>query len=338
MTDVCVAVDSGGTHSTVALTSDGAPGQDARFECDPSLSGYLRPDRIPATLREILGEVEAFYRNAGLAGSPVTVFVAAAGFTEATRDAYAAAFDAVLGTAFGGHVVVAAAANDATALLLGHDADVVVVAGTGSNVVVRMSEQEIVSAGGHDWVAADQGSAFWIGLDAIRQVAHHLEVGTASELSDRFAEHYDASTESEVIATFRRLSISDDGTKSRIAGFARAVCAAAERGDAAATRIVTSQAEALADLTARALGRRAPSTATLRAVECGGVMSSPFFREVFESRVSTLLTAAGHGPIAWHRVDSGSDAATILAHRLAARSGDWTALPRRFRPIVCRYR
>lgn len=337
MTTIDVAVDSGGTRTTIAMAVDGDPSGPRRFVSRATLSGYLRPDRVPATLREVVREAEADYLARGLAGTAVSVFVGAAGFADATRDQYRRALDELLADGFGGDVTVVGAANDAMTLLLGHDAGGVVIAGTGSNVVLRTPDDRIVQAGGHDWVASDQGSGFWIGLEGVRRVAQDLEDGVSSALVEAFGAHFGAPADVDKVVQFRVLSVADDGMKARIAGFAAPVCRAAEAGDPAAERIVVGQADALAGLVARAVRRHLvrEAAAPIRLVECGGVLANEYYRALFEDGVMSYLRDGGvPQAIVWHRVDSCLDAALNNARRLPTLAAAWRTLPLPFRPVI----
>lgn len=95
MSEVFVAIDAGGTRSTAELrAADGAVVQS--FEASQGLSGYLEPADVPDVLRQIVAPIEVAYRRAGLIGRRVSMFVAAAGFAEVTRQNYLDAAKAVL--------------------------------------------------------------------------------------------------------------------------------------------------------------------------------------------------------------------------------------------------
>lgn len=52
-----------------------------------------------------------------------------------------------------------------------------VIAGTGS-VAARIEDHRLVaSAGGHGWLLGDEGSAFWLGREAVRATLHALDRG-----------------------------------------------------------------------------------------------------------------------------------------------------------------
>lgn len=342
MDRLLVAIDSGGTRTNSELRLEGQRELVRRFEAGVALSGYLESRLVAGVMQQILAPIEAFWRHEELQGTPVTIFIAAAGFAEISRDDFIEAIDTVVRESFDGNVELVGVANDAVTLLLGHDADAVVVAGTGSNVLVKTTEGKIYQSGGHDWVAADQGAGFWIGMDAIRQVAQDFESMEQSVLLSRFCEQYglEMSNESQIIGRFRSLSVADSHMKADIARFSASVCSAAELGDVDAQNIVKRQSEDLADVTARAIRRRCDRTmikSGLRLVECGGVLANEFYRGSFESQVRMrLLSVVDGGTITlnWVRVTNGIEAAMAMAKTLPEKADNWLALSRSFRPVV----
>lgn len=284
---VLVGIDSGGTRTNVELVA--ANGSDTRYSYESSytLSGTLPPSKYPEILRRILAPGETFFVDNDLSDSPTFIFISAAGFAQPTRDDFMSAMGEVLPTVFGGMVAAAGAANDTVTLLIGHEADAAIIAGTGSNVVVRASDGRLYQAGGHGWVACDQGSGFWIGLRATRQACRDFESGEDTVLLQRFRHLYgirvDDDHDLRLIAKLRDLSIAEDAMKGEVARFAVSVCDAAERGDTAAQNITKLEAEDLADSAAVAL-RRLFTTQKLKSgvtvVQCGGLLTNRFYRSL----------------------------------------------------------
>lgn len=341
MDRLLIAIDSGGTRTNSELRCEGDRELIRRFEAGVALSGYLENRLIADVLRKILTPIEAFWRQEKLQDLPITLFIASAGFAEISREHYLEVVDTVIRESFEGMVGLVGIANDAVSLLLGHDADVVVVAGTGSSVLVKSGDGTVHQSGGYDWVAADQGAGFWIGMDAVRQVAEDFESMEQSVLLDRFCEQYgiEQGNESQIIGRFRSLSVADSNMKADIARFSSSVCSAAELGDVDAQNIVKNQSEDLADLTARAIRRRsdrAKASSGLRLVECGGVLANEFYRASFESQVQMRLLSGADGGITLNlmRVANGIEAAMELARTLTERVDYCLAMPRKFRPVV----
>ncbi|EGD54510.1 N-acetyl-D-glucosamine kinase [Gordonia neofelifaecis NRRL B-59395] len=307
-----MAVDCGGT-STRAVLLDGDRVR-GRLDGPATLSGYLEPARIAETMRHMLGAIEDDYVRAGLNGEPVTIAITAAGFVDSLRREFERGARALADEAFGGCVDAVVVVNDAVGLLLGHQADGVVIAGTGSSVLLRDRDGSVTQSGGHDWVAADDGSAFWVGLEGVRRVARDVDNGVESALRQAFRQTYGVD-DARIVAMFRELAVAGPGMKADIARFAAGVCATAAAGDEAATGIVHRQGDALADLVTAGLDRtsvRSVVDRPIRVVECGGMFGDPFYRNRFEERVQALAARSGCR-IDWPAVADGLDAATALA-------------------------
>ncbi|NLG47723.1 MAG: hypothetical protein GX543_14850 [Gordonia sp.] len=306
-----------------------------RFDSTATLSGYLDPARIADVMREILAPIEHRYVDDGFGGVPVVVVIAAAGFVDGLRDEYQRAAEEVVAESFDGAVRAVAVLNDAVGLLLGHDSDGVVVAGTGSSVLVRATDGSVVQCGGHDWVGGDEGSAFWVGLDGIRAVARDVEEGIETPLRKQFRRSYGGVEQNSAdweARTFRDLAVAGPRMKAEIARFAIGVCSAAAQGDARATGIVQTQSDELATTVARAMrGANWPADRDVTMVECGGMAGDQLYREAFRSAVERR-TGGLVGGIRWHAVHDGLDAVAALA----GSDLRWPASFGTHRPLVVR--
>lgn len=339
-----LAIDSGGTRTNadLVIAVDGEDDIHRRFEVADALSGYLPPSQYPAMLRKILAPVEAYLQQRDEDdGLPIYVFIGAAGFAPSTRDRFAKALIDVMSEAFGGNVKVVGAANDAVTLLLGLGADGVVIAGTGSTVLVKNHEGDIHQAGGHDWVACDYGSGVWIGLNAIRRAAHDFEEGEQSVLLSRFEELFgiEQGDDEALIARFRSLAVADPRMKADIARFAFSVCAAAELGDIDAQDIVKAEAEELANSAASAIRRWLPRdvlTEGISLVQCGSVLANQFYQIAFEAQVGIRLLGGADKPtvIEWKRVGNLLDASMVLARRLETQPDSILDVASPFKPVA----
>lgn len=343
MTAAYVAIDSGGTRTNAVLVveSEGQPPLVRSREIYESLSGYLSPHEYMNVLRHILAPLEAIWHEQALTDVPIHLFISAAGYSPSTREPFLAMFKEVLPESFGGNLKYAGIANDAVSLLLGLETDGVVIAGTGSNVLVRSHSGSIFQAGGQEWVANDYGAGFWIGLGAIRAVARAFEAGEETTLLHRFCNEYHVQLEDEagIIACFRRLGVSDGNMKAEIAKFAASVCAAAQKGDEEAQRIVKTEAEDLATSLVVAIRRRLAADDIddgLSILQCGSVFSSTFYRSSFESMVSISLygTTDTSEIIRWESVEDGRDAALTLARRLESAPESLQDIDDRYLPLI----
>jgi N-acetylglucosamine kinase-like BadF-type ATPase len=339
---IFVGVDSGGTRTNVHVAlceSDQAPTVTSSYEISESLSGALATNLIPITLRRILAPLQT--RLPSPISLPGYIWISAAGFTPWTRDDYFVALNELAPSIAGGRIHCVGVANDAVSLLLGSRADAIIIAGTGSSVIVRSRDGQLHQAGGHEWVASDSGSGFWIALRAIREAFRDFENGHESALLQRMRESYDIKPDDKrgVIEKMRDLAVADKDMKKHISGFTIEVCAAAERGDESAQNIVKLEAEELADITAGTLRRqfqRSELADRLRVVQCGSLLGNQFYRTAFEAQIAMRLLVPDHkqAQFDWHRVITAGDATVQLARDLSACADQYLELDQAFRPAV----
>ena len=342
MNQVLVGIDSGGTRTNVEVLVESENGVEHKtYETTDSLSGTLAPDLIPEVLRKIFAPLEMHIEELNAVGLPVFAWFSAAGFSPWTRDDYAIGLDELVPDYLVGSLKTLGAANDAVSLLLGSGSDGVVIAGTGSNIMLQSKDGEIHQSGGHDWVACDYGSGFWIALRSIRQAYRDHEAGQESVLLHRFEEVYgiDPDDRRSLIAKLRDLSVSDRSMKKEIAKFAANVCAAAERGDAGAQNIVKAEAEDLADIMAGSLRRNFSSeelTQGIVLVQGGSVLDNDFYRVAFETQLDMRLRLGEdrNAQIEWQRVTTVGEAAINLARAISTDPTPLLKVDRSFRPAV----
>jgi glucosamine kinase len=142
---------------------------------------------------------------------------------------------------------------------------VVVIAGTGS-AALGWDGNRFARAGGHGFLLGDEGSAYWIGREAVRAALRFQEQAGGSELIHRTVTQ---ASGSDLDGLIREVS-AHPGERGRLTVLAPAVTAIAGR-DPEAHRIVRCAAGHLAAL-ARSIGRRLgplPVTGT------GGVFGAP---------------------------------------------------------------
>jgi N-acetylglucosamine kinase-like BadF-type ATPase len=218
-----VGVDSGGTHTNIRVI---AP--DGTSQRGAELNRSLTSNRTNAELREIFGEILAEIRIRTMM-QPVSIWVSSAGYSASTRVRFEELLNSCLDDTITGPIGMS---NDAVTLLLGHDEEtVVVIAGTGSVAMARSPDGEVVTRGGDEWVVADYGSAFWMGLDGLRATYTAIEGGPDTDLRHSVIEHFrpleDTGEEMPERAAMRQIARSlaslGTSTKPTIASFAKEV-------------------------------------------------------------------------------------------------------------------
>jgi len=126
---------------------------------------------------------------------------------------------------------------------------VVAVAGTGSVIMGKSARGEAISIGGWGRVLGDEGSGYFIGLEALKAVSREIEGrGEAGRLRVSLASRFGLDTRDRIIAAVYR-------EKFDIPSIAPAVLDAAEAGDRVATEILGRAAAGLAEQIVAAIAR-----------------------------------------------------------------------------------
>lgn len=146
------------------------------------------------------------------------------------------------------------------------------IAGTGS-IAARIRKRKRVSVvGGYGWLLGDEGSAFWLGREAVRATLDALTGGRSlhglpeAVLAEAFDE---PPTGTPLDIAHRLITVANADTPIRLARFAPLVSTAAQQGDGIARTITAHAAELLV---AQALAAREPGEDT-PVVLVGSVLS-----------------------------------------------------------------
>ena len=235
---ICVGVDAGGSSTVAALSEDGQVRRSARTRGAnaTTLGVDDAADVMITAIRDVLEGAE-----------PAAIYVGAAG---AGRARVAAQLQESIALAFRS-AVVAVGDDAATALRAAIPAGdgAVLIAGTGSTAYAQRGERSH-RAGGLGPLAGDEGSAYWIGLQAVRLYGRVLD-GRASrdETRDLVARTLEAPDRERYLD-----ALYDASPKpAQIAALAPSILAFAGKGNRAATKIVQQAAQELGDLVKAAL-------------------------------------------------------------------------------------
>jgi N-acetylglucosamine kinase-like BadF-type ATPase len=315
-----VGVDSGGTHTNMLmLRPDGTkmPG-----EIDGSLSSNRTDAELSKVCRKIFSWIQV-----QTAGDSACVWINAAGYSAASGHR----LERPISAAIPQLKVRVGISNDGVGLLLAHDPDLVaVIAGTGSVAMARNTAGSVITRGGDEWVVADYGSAFWLGLDGIRAGYRALEGGPDTALLNCLLGHFSPPLKSDerdpqvVVREFARdLASLGTDTKPKIAAFAPQVTRQAELGDDEAQKIVRHAVDDLAGATARvyrALAQVEGRAVTPRVLLVGSVAyRSRFYLEAFRASLAQCLPDVSErvGPVELECQLNGLQEALTLARNLA---------------------
>ncbi len=166
-----------------------------------------------------------------------------------------------------------------------HRVGLALVCGTGSIAWGRNSEGQIARAGGWGWHVGDEGSGFWIGERAIRQVLQAEDGrGPATALEKAVRDHFSIERPEQIVHAI----YDGDYPRHRVALLAISVERAAKAGDAVAAKILAEAVEELV-LAAGSVIRRLRLTGAAYDV----VLSGGTFRALrsLEDAVAKRLTS-----------------------------------------------
>ena len=167
----------------------------------------------------------------------------------------------------GDHVIAHRAA-------FGTSPGVLVISGTGSIAFGRNQNGETARAGGWGPNVSDEGSAFWVGREAVTAALHAFDIGNANGLLATIAESWKVAPE-EVI----RMA---NASEPRFPELAGPVVNAAEQGDDTARAIMERAGQALASLASAVIKRLWPSGGVVPVALAGGVLQgSALVRHAF---------------------------------------------------------
>ncbi len=152
---------------------------------------------------------------------------------------------------------------------------VLVISGTGSIAFGRNQAGETARAGGWGPNVSDEGSAFWVGREAVAEALRLFDIGKSNGLLATIADCWKVAPE-EVI----RLA---NASEPRFPELAGPVVNAAEQGDPNAREITERGGRALAGLASAVIQRLWPRGGIVPVALSGGVLQgSPLVRQAFK--------------------------------------------------------
>ena len=176
---------------------------------------------------------------------------------------------------------------------------ILVIAGTGSNVIGRAPDGTLHGAGGWGPVLGDEGSGFWIGLEAIRaalRAQDRIGVGGPPTCLLREIEaHWNLASLGELVAVANQRIHAPGTTPPDFAALAPVVARCAEQGDALAAGILSRAGEELADLVTLVFHKMnvTPAPVAIGVAFTGSILTHvSAVRERMTSRLALSLPAA----------------------------------------------
>ena len=172
----------------------------------------------------------------------------------------------------GGERILTGDAEIALEAAFGDSAGVLVIAGTGSQVVGRCSSGMRLNAGGWGPMLGDEGSGHWIGVEAIRSALRARDRGVPGTLLKEINSAWEVDSVSALIAK------SNQRPRPDFASLAHVVSGCATKGDVLATSVLERAGEELAAqvgvVLAKMLAASCPPADTHRVAFTGGVLKN----------------------------------------------------------------
>lgn len=271
-----LAVDAGGTNTACLLADDSgvlarhsagtiklirATEWQARANLDTLLAGIAAQSGVD--LRDVTSTC------IGLAG------VAIADYVTWVRESFS--------RRVGGHCQIVGDEEVALDAAFHGGRGVLVLAGTGSNVIGRSADGAIIRVGGWGPAIGDEGSGNWIGSQALRAAFRAHDIGEQTSLLRRITEYWRLAGIEELVAEANRVPGPD------VAALTPVVLACAEQGDAVAARVLVSAGRELAEAAAiviRKLCESEPNQPTPAVAVSGSILRQ--IRPVRETMIEFL--------------------------------------------------
>jgi N-acetylglucosamine kinase-like BadF-type ATPase len=175
----------------------------------------------------------------------------------------------------------------------------ITIAGTGSIAFGRNNSGETARAGGWGFIFGDEGSGFYIARQALRAALRFEEGwGRPTSLRPLLLDATGASNINELLHRF----YTPEFPRSRVAGFAKLVDDAAEKGDTTATEILNEAARELAAIAAAVRNQLFDEGEPAHVAHMGGVFRSRTvlerFRTLVQSEEGNQVQPPIYGPAA----------------------------------------
>lgn len=275
-----MGIDAGGTRTDCAISNGTALlGQAAGASCKVAQVGEQQAGRA---LRD------AILRSCEAANvSPREIEQVCIGISGASVPGNAAWAQNVIHEVIAGQVRVMGDHVVAHRAAFGDCPGVLVIAGTGSIVYGLNERGKSARAGGWGGLVSDQGSAFWIGREAVAAALREYDLGSRHGMIATIAASWKVSARDEVVR------IANSGLLPRFAELATPVAEAAEHGNAGAKAILQRAGEELAALAEIVIARLWPKGGVVRVAVSGGVLQgSGIVRQALQNALRAVYPEA----------------------------------------------
>lgn len=162
---------------------------------------------------------------------------------------------------------------------------VLVISGTGSIAFGRNPSGETARAGGWGPYVSDEGSAFWVGREAVSAALRAYDAGGSNGLLQLIAQTWKIAPEDVIRGA--------NAAEPRFAELAGAVTSAADKGDSGARDISQRAGQALATLAGAVIHRLWPEGSVVPVALTGGVLqNSALVRQAFKDAMRAAVPGA----------------------------------------------
>lgn len=166
-----------------------------------------------------------------------------------------------------------------------HPDAITLISGTGSNCYGRNAEGKEAKSSGMDFILADQGSGYQIGLDTLKMAVKSYDGRVQkSKLEDLVCQYFQI----ESIAHLKRYVYSPQMTKPEIAELAKLTIQAHEQGDVVATGILEWAVFELAEMARAVLDRLDMRNRVVDCVLVGSMTKHEFVSKRLSERLTEL--------------------------------------------------
>ena len=229
-----VALDGGGTKTQCWVADE----EKVLGRASTGSVKLMVVDEATATLR-LQELVRAAAAEAGIALGDVTR--TCFGLAGSSSDVVRQWAERSLRGLVGGEVVICGDEEIAFDAAFRGGAGVLVIAGTGSNVMGRCANGTHASAGGWGPMLGDEGSGHWIGVEAIKAALRAEDRGASTCMLKDIESHWGLHSQGELVAYANRR------TRVEFAELTAVVAACAEKGDALAGSVLERAGQELAE-------------------------------------------------------------------------------------------
>ncbi|MBO0910615.1 MAG: hypothetical protein J2P13_02385 [Acidobacteria bacterium] len=274
-----LGIDGGGTK-TRSIVGD----EDSELGAGSSGSSKVQRVGVASARGSLSAAIHQACLQAGI--SPREIARTSAGVTGAGRPEIAAVIRELISSVAGGEIEISTDVDIAFEDAFGSDPGILVIAGTGAIALGRNSRGQTARAGGLGFPVSDEGSGYWIGVEAVRLVLHARDRGENPALLNLLMAGLGAKDFDDFIVRANHSPSPDFSTLSPI------VLSSANGGDSLAREVLDRAGGELGRMAAVVATRLFQNGACPVATHGGVLASSEIVRSRFEGELRSQVPGA----------------------------------------------